>query len=442
MTENKIIQDLLQSVKLSKGFYAWMTFLTISLFVCLYAYYLQLTTGLGVTGLKDYVSWGLYIANFVFFVASSLVGMLISSVLGLSGQKWITPIGRMAEIIALAFAAVAGLVIVSDMGRPERLAYVFIHGRFQSPILWDVTVVTVYVIISLLLFYIPLIPDLSIAYKNRTDLPKWQKNLYKMLSLNWVGNAEQLHLLHKAIKILLILVVPVALSIHTVTSWLFAVTPRSGWASTIFGPYFVSGAFVTGVASVIIAMYIFRNIYNLKDYIKDIHFDKIGKLLVLVSLVYLYFNINEFLVPSYRMPKHEAVHLHSLFTGSHALMFWFVQIVGLVLPIILLLFKPFRKPFPLLIIGILVFIGAWLKRYLIVIPTQEHPFLPIQHVPENFTFYIPTITEIAITLGSFVLVLMIISVLSKVFPLIPIHETITESKQDETTMINNIHTKK
>ena len=226
MTENKIIQDLLQSVKLSKGFYVWMTFLTISLFVCLYAYYLQLTTGLGVTGLKDYVSWGLYIANFVFFVASSLVGMLISSVLGLSGQKWITPIGRMAEIIALAFAAVAGLVIVSDMGRPERLAYVFIHGRFQSPILWDVTVVTVYVIISLLLFYIPLIPDLSIAYKNRNDLPKWQKNLYKILSLNWVGNDEQVHLLHKAIRILLILVVPVALAIHTVTSWLFAVTPR------------------------------------------------------------------------------------------------------------------------------------------------------------------------------------------------------------------------
>ncbi|OFX26564.1 MAG: polysulfide reductase [Bacteroidetes bacterium GWA2_31_9] len=434
MTENKIIQDLLQSVKLSKGFYVWMTFLTISLFVCLYAYYLQLTTGLGVTGLKDYVSWGLYIANFVFFVASSLVGMLISSVLGLSGQKWITPIGRMAEIIALAFAAVAGLVIVSDMGRPERLAYVFIHGRFQSPILWDVTVVTVYVIISLLLFYIPLIPDLSIAYKNRNDLPKWQKNLYKILSLNWVGNDEQVHLLHKAIRILLILVVPVALAIHTVTSWLFAVTPRSGWSSTIFGPYFVTGAFVTGVASVIISMYIFRNIYNLKDYIKDIHFDKIGKLLVLVSLVYLYFNINEFLVPSYRMPKHEAVHLHSLFTGSHAFMFWFVQLVGLVIPIILLLFKPFRKPFPLLIIGILVFIGAWLKRYLIVIPTQEHPFLPIQYVPENFTFYVPTITEIAITLGSFVLVLMIISVLSKVFPLIPIHETLTERKQDESTI--------
>ena len=432
MTENKIIQDLLQSVKLSKGFYAWMTFLTISLFVCLYAYYLQLTTGLGVTGLRDYISWGLYIANFVFFVASSLVGMLISSILGLSGQKWITPIVRIAEIIAVAFAAVAGLVIVSDMGRPEKLANVFLYGRFQSPILWDVTVVTTYVIISLLLFYTPLIPDLTIAYKNRTDLPKWQKGLYKILSMNWVGNLEQVQLQKKAIGILLVLVIPVAMAIHTVTSWLFAVTPRSGWSSTILGPYFVTGAFVTGVASVIIAMYIFQKIYSLKEYIYDIHFDKMGKLLVLVCLIYLYFNINEFLIPGYRMPKHEAAHLHSLFSGSHSIMFWFVQIVGLILPIILLIFKPFRKPFPITLIAIIVFIGAWFKRYLIVISPQEHPFLPIQNVPENFTYYVPTITEIAITIASFVLVLMIISVLSKVFPIIPIHETLTErNKQNE-----------
>jgi molybdopterin-containing oxidoreductase family membrane subunit len=155
-TKSGIIHDLLKSVKLNNGFYLWMAFLSVSLVFCLTAYYQQLTTGLGVTGLRDYISWGMYISNFVFFVASSLIGMLISSVLGLTGQKWITPITRMAEIIAFAFAAVAGLVIVSDMGRPERLLNVFIHGRFQSPILWDVTVVTTYVMISLLLFIVPL----------------------------------------------------------------------------------------------------------------------------------------------------------------------------------------------------------------------------------------------------------------------------------------------
>ncbi len=432
--KNSIVHDLLKSIKLSKGFYIWMTFLTISLILCLTQYYKQLTTGLGVTGLRDYVSWGMYISNFVFFVASSLVGMLISSVLGLTGQKWITPITRMAEIIAFAFAAVAGLVIVSDMGRPERLINVFLYGRFQSPILWDVTVVTTYVMISLLLFYIPLIPDLAIANNNRTDLPKWQKFIYKLLSLNWINSKEQNQILQKAIRILLILVIPVALAIHTVTSWLFAVTPRAGWNSTIFGPYFVTGAFVTGVASVIIAMFIFRKIYHLENYIKDVHFDKIGKLLVLVSLVYLYFNINEFLVPGYKLPKHEAITIYSLFSGSHAVMFWFVQLAGLVIPIFLLLIKKFRKPTPLLIVGLFVFVGAWLKRYLIVVPTQEHPFLPIQNVPNSYTFYQPTFTEICITLVSFILVLMIVTVLSKVFPLIPIQETI-----DEQTNKNHSH---
>ena len=119
-----------------------MALLIIALAACFYAYTLQLRNGLGVTGMRDYVSWGMYIANFVFFVATSLVGMLISAVLGLSGAKWAAPIARIAEIIAFAFAAVAGLVIIVDMGRPERLIYVFIHARVQSPIIWDVTVVT------------------------------------------------------------------------------------------------------------------------------------------------------------------------------------------------------------------------------------------------------------------------------------------------------------
>ena len=143
---DSIAADILRPVGISKGFLTWMGFLSISLLGCIYAYYIQWDKGLIVTGLRDYVSWGMYIANFVFFVATSLVGMLISSVLGLIGYKWIKPIARIAEIIAVAFAAIAGLVIVSDMGRPERLPYVFMYGRIQSPILWDVTVVTTYLV--------------------------------------------------------------------------------------------------------------------------------------------------------------------------------------------------------------------------------------------------------------------------------------------------------
>ncbi len=421
----KITSDLIKPIGLNRNFYLWMGFLTVALIGCLYAYYLQLRDGLGVAGIRDYVSWGMYIANFVFFVASSLIGMLITAVLGLSGAKWITPIARIAEIIAIGFAAVAGLVIVSDMGRPERLINVFIYGRIQSPILWDVTVVTTYVLISLILLYLPLIPDMAMLSRNQT-LPKWLRKAYELLSINWNGTPMQYETLFRSIKIMAILIIPVALAIHTVTSWLFASTHRVGWDSTIFGPYFVTGAFVAGTGFLIIAMYFFRNNYKLQDYITLKHFDKIGKILILVSLVYLYFNINEFLVPGYKMKSHEAVHLRELMAGNHAWLFWSVQIFGLVLPIVLLLFKRMRTPFPMLIISIFVVIGSWFKRYLIVVPTQEHPFLPIQNVPDNFIHYQPTLIEGLITLASFILVLMIVTILSKVFPIIPIWETAHE----------------
>jgi molybdopterin-containing oxidoreductase family membrane subunit len=383
-----------------------MAFLTMLLVVCLYAYFIQLRDGLGVTGLRDYISWGMYIANFVFFVAASLIGMLITAVLGLSGVKWITPIARIAEMIAIGFAAVAGLVIVSDMGRPERLINVFVYGRT-------------------ILLYLPLIPDLKILARNPA-LPKWLQKIYELLSINWKGSVKQYELLHQAIKIMSILIVPVALSIHTVTSWLFASTLREGWNSTIFGPYFVTGAFVAGVGALAIAMYFFRKEYKLQDYITDDHFDKVGKLLVLVSLVYLYFNINEFLVPGYKESPNGHTHLQELLVGKHAVLFWFTQFIGLLLPIGLLIFKKFRKPTPMLIVGVLVVIGAWLKRYIIVIPTQEHPFLPIQNVPENFIIYKPTLIEISVTLASIILTIMIITVLAKLFPIIPIWETAHE----------------
>jgi Ni/Fe-hydrogenase subunit HybB-like protein len=438
MEENKttferLTSDLTHHIRISKGFTIWMTFLFVALAVCLYAYYQQLKIGLGVAGIRDYVSWGMYLANFVFFVASSLIGMLISAVLGLIGMKWITPITRIAEIIAIAFSAIAGLVIVMDMGRPERLAYVFLYGRFQSPILWDVTVITTYFVLSFLLYFLPMIPDLSISYKNSLTLPGWLKPLYKVCSLNWSNKPEQNRIIHRSVRILLILLLPAALSIHTVTSWLFAMTSRAGWDSTIFGPYFVSGAFVAGSAAVIIAMFFFRNNYKLKDYLTDMHFNNMGKLLVLVSLVYLYFNINEFLVPGYKLKRADAIHLHDLFAGAGAMMFWMVQLGGLLIPIILLLFRRMRRPLPVMLISIAVIIGAWFKRYIIVIPTQEHPFLPIQHVPLNFKIYTPTLIETGITLVSFILVLIIITVLSKFFPVIPICETAKEKG------IENLH---
>lgn len=428
---DKIAGEILKPVGFSKSFMVWMTFLVMVFLICGYAYSIQLKEGLIVTGMRDFVSWGMYIANFVFFVAVSLVGMLISAVLGLIGYKWIKPIARIAEIVAVGFATIAGLVIVVDMGRPDRVDHVFLYGRVQSPILWDVTVITTYMTISLLLYFLPLIPDLAIAKGRMKNAPKWLVNLYEILSLKWNHSSQQFKILMKSLRILLILVVPTAFGIHTVTSWLFAATSRSGWDSTIFGPYFLTGAFVAGTAAVIILMYFYRNNYKFDKYLTDEHFDKMGKLLVLTSLVYFYFNINEFLVPALKMKRVDSHHLHALFAGKYAVMFYMTQIGGLILPMILMMFKPFRKPGLLTFLSILVLLGAWFKRYIIVIPTMEHPNLPIQGVPEAYMVYSPTVIEVAVTLMTFVMSLMIITILSKVFPIIPIWEMVEEAEENE-----------
>ena len=428
LSHAEIENDLIKNIQWSTKSKIWIAILFAAFAVCLYFYGTQLIYGLGVTGLHDYASWGIYISNFVFFVAVSLVGMLISSVLGLADVKWIKPISRIAEIIAVSFAMVAGLVIITDMGRPDRLLNVFIHGRVQSPIVWDIAVVSTYVFVSLLLLYVPLIPDFAVVSKKLTGLPKLQVKIYKILSLGWADKPEQFKIIKKLIQILLIIVIPVAVAIHTVTSWLFALTLRPGWDSSIFGPYFVAGAFVAGAAALVILLYFYRKLYGLEKYITDEHFNQMGKVLVLVSLVYIYFNLNEVLVPGFKPGTAAGAHIKELLSGHEATLYWIVQIFGLAIPFFLLLIPMFRKPLPITLISTLIFVGAWFKRYLIVVPSQLEPYLPIQNVPDKFHHYSPTTAEIAVTAGSFILVLIIMTFLSKVIPLIPIWEMKEESK--------------
>ncbi len=400
----------------------WIRFLIVLIVLGTVAYGHQLVTGLGVTAMRDYSSWGLYIASFVFWVAVSLVGSLISAILKLLNQNWSTPLSRIAELIALGAITMAAASIVIDMGRPDRVLNIPLHGRIQSPIVWDFFVVNTYLVISIILLYLPMIPDIAILRDRMTEAPKWQRKLYQVLSLGWQGTKEQWRLLKKSIRIMIILILPVAFSIHTVTSWLFAVNSRTGWHSTIFGPYFVAGAFVAGSAAVIIAMYVFRKRQKLQDYLTDYHFDMMNKLLVLTLLLYLYFNINEYLVPGYTWQRLDGAHLQELLLGHEAPLFWSTQIFGMILPIILLLFKKMRKPLPSLIIALFVLAGAWVKRFIIVVPTQFHPQFPIQNVPEHFTHYIPTYTELAVTMATLAGALLIITMLVRIFPVIPIWE--------------------
>jgi len=430
LKENKIIEDLLPQ-KFGKLGRIWVASLIAVCALGAFAYGRQLYYGLEVTAMRDYVSWGIYISNFVFFVAISLVGSLITAVLRLTNVKWSTPLTRIAEIIAVSAITFASLIIIVDMGRPERFYNLFLHGRLQSPIIWDVIVITTYFFISLLLLYFPLLPDLKIliAFKERNG--KWLQKLYVFLGSYWKDKHAQFKITDKAINILAIAIIPVAFSIHTVTSWLFATTYRPGWDSTNFGAYFISGAFLVGAGGVVVAMYIFRKHYKLEKYITDDHFDRMGKVLVMLALLYLYFNVNEFLVPAFKMKKSEEEHLLGLFTGEFAPIFWFAIFTAMFIPIFILLFKKGRKPLPAFIAGVLVVVGSWFKRFLIVTPTLLHPFLPMHDVPANYHHYIPTWEEWAIAGGSLAGALLVITFFARIFPIIPIHETILETESQE-----------
>lgn len=430
----KIINDLMPK-KFGKTGLIWVAILVANCLLGMYAYYTQLRDGLVVTAMGDYVSWGIYISNFVFFVAISLVGSLITAIFRLANIQWSTPLTRIAEIIAVSAIFFASLIIIVDMGRPERLINLFFHPRLQSPIIWDVVVIATYFLISILLLYLPLLPDLKIMIKNQDSKNKWQLKMYKFLGSFWKGSEDQKKLNSRSIMILCIMIIPVAFCIHTVTSWLFATTYRPGWDSTNFGAYFVSGAFLVGSGAVVTAMYVFRKVYKLEAYITDMHFDRMGKAVVLLALLYLYFNINEYLVPAFKMKKPEEVHLNELFTGHYAPMFWFAIFVGMLIPIAILLTKKGRKPHMVFIAGLMVVVGAWFKRYLIVTPTLLHPFLPMKDVPDKFLNYFPSWQEWAIASGSLAGALLIITIFARLFPIIPIHSTITGEDENEEQLI-------
>ncbi len=425
LTSEQITRDLLPQ-KFGKRGMLWTGILLLICAVGLFAYIRQLNNGLAVTNMRDYVSWGIYISNFVFFVAISLVGSLITAVFRLANVKWATPLTRIAEIIAVSAIVFASIIIVVDMGRPERFMNLLLYGRIQSPIMWDVIVIGTYFCISLLLLYMPLLPDLKLMIQFKEKSSKLMQRLYRFQGSFWKGTAAQFKISERAITILCIAIIPVAFSIHTVTSWLFATTYRPGWDSTNFGAYFISGAFLVGAGGVVVAMYVFRRYYRLEKYITELHFDKMGKIVVLLALLYLYFNINEYMVPAFKMKKSEAVHLTQLFTGEYALMFWFAIVAGLLIPIMGLLFKKGRKPLPMFIIGCLVVVGAWFKRYLIVTPTLLHPFLPMQEVPASYHHYFPSWEEWAIAMGSLAGALLVITFFARIYPIIPIQETIEE----------------
>ena len=202
------------------------------------------------------------------------------------------------------------------------------------------------------------------------------------------------------------------------------------------GAYFVSGAFVAGLGALITVVCVVRKVRKLEYYITDFHFDKLGKFLAFACITYVYFNINEYLIPIFNAPVEEIKHLNMLISGEYAPLFWFSQIVGLLIPIIILLFKKGRKPGPMLVVGMMVVVGSWWKRYVIVTPTLLHPFLPVEGVPESWHHYFPSMHEWLITASNLATALLIITLLIRYLPVIPIQRTFDEQellKNDKNT---------
>jgi Ni/Fe-hydrogenase subunit HybB-like protein len=399
--------------KTGRPFYYTLSILVAVILWAVMAYLYQYRHGLGVTGLARPIFWGVYITNFVFFIGISHAGTLISAILRLAKAEWRRSITRSAEVITVLVLFFGVGNILMDLGRPDRMFNIIRYAQFRSPLLWDVSSITIYLTASSIYLFLPLIPDIALL---RDHAGKWQR-FYRIFALGWTGTERQHHLLEKGIAFMAILVIPVAVSVHTVVSFVFAMTIQPMWHSAIFGPYFVAGAIFSGIAGLIVAMNLIRKVYHLEDYLRPVHFNNLGILLLVMTLLWFYFTFTEYITVYY---GHEPLHMTifwSKFTGRFAPYFWGMFVFCFIIPLPLLSFKKTRTPFGTLIASLSIIIGMWLERFVIVVPTLTNPRLPNETV-----IYFPTWVEWSILAGCVSFFILLYMTFTKVFPIVSIWE--------------------
>ena len=402
-------------MKTGKGFYIVFALLSLVVLFAAFAYFRQFKYGLGVTGLNNPIFWGIYITNFVFFIGVSHAGTLISAILRISKAEWRRSITRSAEVITVLVLFFGLGNILIDMGRIDRMMMIITHGRFQSPLLWDVVSITTYLTASSLYMYLPLIPDIALL-RDRIK-GGFRKRLYEVLALGWVGTEKQIHYLEKGMAIMAVTVLPIAVSVHTVVSYVFSMTVQPMWHSAIFGPYFVAGAIFSGIAAIIVAMAVLRKVYHLEDYFREVHFNYLGILLLAFTCLWLYFTFCEYITVFYGAEPEEIRVFLEKMSGKYAPHFWFMVLTCFVIPFTILANSRTRTIKGTVIASISVNIGMWLERFTIVVPTLMHPRLPYETGVYN-----PTWVEWVILAGCFALFTMIYMVFTKLFPIVSIWE--------------------
>jgi len=396
-----------------KNYYITVFILGAIILLAVIAYIYQLNAGLTVTGMSRQVFWGIYITDFVFFIGISHAGALIVAVLRIVDADWRRPISRCAELVTVVALFFGVLSIILDLGRPDRLMNLVRHANLGSPLLWDICCVTVYLTASIIFLYIALIPDIGLL-RDRGNKPKW---FYSILSLGWIGTEKQRARLEKASDIMSVAVIVIAVSVHTVVSFVFVMTIQPMWHTAILAPYFVAGAIYTGIATIILAMAILRKAYHFEDYFKPIHFNNLGIFLLVIAMFWFYFTVTEHLTIYRGAEPLELTMLWDKLSGQFAPYFWAMCIFCFGIPFPLLAIKRFRTIPGTTIASISVIIGMWLERFTIIVPT-----LTVQRLATEATNYVPTWVEWSILAGCSAFLILLYVVFTKLFPIISVYE--------------------
>jgi Ni/Fe-hydrogenase subunit HybB-like protein len=422
-TREKLLREFAPQIeKTSASFIVWVIFLLGVIAWGAYAFFIQVTQGHDVTGMRDNVVWGIYIVNFIFFMGMSYAGAIISGALHLFRTEWRKPIIRMAEYLAIISLLIGPGYILLCIGRLDRLHYLAFFGRIQSPITWDVIAISTDIFGCLIFLYLSMLRDLaSLRDFEELKLPKWRKKMYKVLALGYNGSPEQEVRLKKATDIMAAMVIAIAVIVYSVLAWIFSVTLQPGWHSTIFGPYFVIAAIYSGTGVLIIAMVIFRKLYKLEEYITRKHFVAMGILMVVLAALFGYFTFSDYLTKWYGSEKNDENLIKILF-NEYYWPFIFSNYIGVLVPLLVIGIAKLRTIRNIVISAIVVVIALWINRYLIVVPTLESPYLPIQDSRPEWAFYNPTWVEYALTSAGVALLCLLYTIGSKIVPVMNVAE--------------------
>lgn len=402
--------------------WVWMIFLALVVLLGIFALYLQITKGHIITGMRDNVVWGIYIVNFIFFMGISYAGALISGSLHLFKSPWRQPIIRIAELITIISLLIGPLYILLCIGRLDRLPYLVLFGRIQSPITWDVIAISTDIVGCIIFLYLSILRDIALLRDfKELKIPKWRKKFYRIISLGYRGLPEQQKRLKRATDIMAAMVIAIAIIVYSVLAWIFSVTLQPGWHSTIFGPYFVIAAVYSGTGVLILAMYIFRKIYHLEEYITRKHFIYVGVIMLVLAAFFGYFTFSEYLTKWYGSEKNDDMLIGILFDRYYWL-FVFSNYLGVLMPLIVIGVPKFRTIPLITITAVVVIVALWINRYLIVVPTLESPYIPIQDNRADWVHYSGTWVEWILTIGGVASFCLFFTIAARFVPIISVSE--------------------